>query len=154
MKDRGYLEQLISKGLDEPLSELEFAELKEALHSDPELVDFQLELLRQATAIRTLPQLELEQSLNVLPEVNKATESAPSWWSRRLSTPWPIAAGVALLLLGIGFFGKAANPVGPIPTAASVVQSVQYDQTVRLQPTHAVVLDKAKTSEPAEEDTL
>lgn len=55
MKSREYYEQLLSRQIDDPLTELEQQELEQAMEKDPTLREFDKLLQQHAELLQTLP---------------------------------------------------------------------------------------------------
>ncbi len=136
MKDREYFLQMISDRMDRELTPPEEIELAEAMTRDDTLAEYQQSLLMQQSALRGLPVLTppLPESSFTIP-LQKPSLLRRAWGAQ-VRIPLPLAASLALCL--IGWVWLASNDV-PEPSEATVSSTlIKYVQIERLEPAIAI----------------
>ena len=142
MKNREYYERLISDSLDRPLSEVEVQELENTMPALPELAEFKTELIKQATLARSLPELSAGAALK-LPSARRDRNGIIwSLWNVRFSVPMPVAAILALVVIGSVLFGTRTRPVPEKPPVMRQAVSIEYIQVERMKPVKAVLVEQ------------
>jgi hypothetical protein len=142
MKNRDYYERLISDSLDRPLSEVEVEELEKALQESPELAEFKAGLIRQAALARSLPELSTSVALKLPCARRDRNGIIWSLWNVRLSVPVPVAAILALVVVGSVLFGTHTRPVPEKPPVMRQAVSIEYVQVERMKPVKAVLIEQ------------
>lgn len=154
MKDREQYERLISDSLDRPLSQAEETELQKAILKYPELVEFKAELIKQATLVRSLPELRTDAALRLSNE--KPAQRGVLWslWNLRVSLPLPVAAVLVLALIGFALFGSLTRPTPEVPVMTQQATMIDYVQIERLKPATAVLIQQSDNKNQSHKEAL
>lgn len=120
-------ERLISDQLDRELPEAEARALSEHLRDCASCRAFAESCRRVRDVIQRLPQPT--EAASVLP--SQRTVNMP-WWRRRLSVPVPVAAGIAILLIG-GWTLLLRTPETPAGRSRNT-GLVQAVEVIRVKP--------------------
>lgn len=154
MKDREYYERLISDRRDRPLSKAEAEELKQAMQKDPELVQFEQEVMKQAGVVRSLPDFSTAATLKLLPERAKSQSLFQSFWNIRVSLPLPIVVLLLLTFAGFALFGMFTNRFSEAPETRRGLPAIEYVQIERLKPAKAVLIEPEQDKKTANKEAL
>ncbi len=154
MKDREQYERLISDSLDRPLSPAEKAELEQAMRQYPELAEFKAELIKQATLVRSLPELSTDAALRLSNEKPARRGVLWSLWNIRVSMPLPVAAVVLLALVGFVLFGSLTRPTPEVPVMTQQAAMIEYVQIERLKPATAVLIQQNQNENQSDKEAL
>ncbi len=154
MKDREYYERLISDGLDGSLSQDEAEELELAMREYPELAEFKVQLIKQATLVRSLPELSTGAALRLSDEKPEKRGIMWSLWNIRLSVPLPAAALLALVVVGSVLFGLYTKQTTEEPGEIQQATVIKYVQIERLKPATAVLIQSTPNENQSKKEAL
>jgi hypothetical protein len=154
MKDREYYEKLISDSLDSPLSRGEAKELELAMREYPELAEFKAELIKQATLVRSLPELRTDAPLMLSKEKPARGSVLWSLWNIRLSVPLPAVALLTLVVVGSVLFGLYTKQAPEEPGETRQATVIKYVQIERLKPATAVLLQSNPNENQSKKEAL